>query len=198
MGRSSDQQLATSWVLGWPDETQLGDFLSQNIGARVGETFGGSAVFPSDDYFDLLSMSNLWKRGIPTANEYSQLVTPQMIYLNAALFRRNVASDLNHFTPWLGGAAFETRFKALQALGVRYLITSSRSPKPIRILCRRRRSRERDRAVPMARMSSGNGKSMSFRCRTWQLQPTHIVAADLAAEIIALLVKLASTSVATW
>jgi hypothetical protein len=183
---SSNQRLATSWVLGWPDETQLGDFLSQNIGARVGETFRGSAVFPSGDYFDLLSMSNLWKRGIPTANEYSQLVTPQMIYLNAALFRRNVASDLNHFTPWLGGAAFETWFKALQALGVRYLITSSRFPQADQDLMPAATFTGRKPRGPYGAYELGKWEVYEFPVpNLGNYSPTHIVAADSAAEIIA-------------
>src|SRR5207245_379811 len=97
-----------------------------HIKTRIGEPFRGSAVFPPPEYFDMLSMCNLWKHTIPTANEYSQLVTAQMIFLNAALFRRNVATDLNAFSPWVGsGTSFETLSKTLQALGVRYLVSHS-------------------------------------------------------------------------
>src|SRR5207253_9119359 len=84
----NNRHLATVWVLPWPDETELIDFLSSEIGARVGEPFRGAAMFWNTDYFDMLSISNLWKRGIPTANEYSQLMTPQLLYLNAALFKK--------------------------------------------------------------------------------------------------------------
>jgi hypothetical protein len=48
----TNRQLATAWVLPWPDETALADFLSMHISARVGEPFRGSAVFDSSDYFD--------------------------------------------------------------------------------------------------------------------------------------------------
>ena len=183
----TNRQLATAWVLPWPDESELGDFLSMHISARVGEPFRGSAVFASGDYFDLLSMSNLWKRGIPTANEYSQLVTPQILYLNATLFRKDVSSDLNHFSPWIGsGGSFETLFKTLQALGVRYLITYSVFP-------------EADTQLMPARTFTRiqpHGPDGAYQLDKWQVyefpgpnvvnySPTHIVGADSAAEIIA-------------
>jgi hypothetical protein len=62
-------------------------------------------------------------RGIPTSDEYSQLVTPQAIYFVHELFKRNVAGDLNWFRPWIntGGAPFSTLFRAFHALGVRYV-----------------------------------------------------------------------------
>jgi hypothetical protein len=86
-------------------------------------------VFPTPDYFDQLSISNLWKHAIPTANEYSQLVTAQMFFLNAALFRKDVSTDLNRFDPWISSAAnFETMSKTLQALGVRYIVSRSGYP----------------------------------------------------------------------
>jgi hypothetical protein len=73
-------------------------------------------------------MSNLWIRGIPTINEYSQLVTPQALYLRAALFKRDIGlGELNHFVPWIGErGSYDVLFKTLQALGMRYIIFYAR------------------------------------------------------------------------
>jgi hypothetical protein len=182
----SNEQLANAWVQPWPDDSDLGDFLSTHISARVGEPFRGSAIFPSSDPSDLLSMFNLWRRSIPTANEYSQLVTPQMVYLNAVLFRKDVGGDLNHFSPFGGGGTFKTLVKALQALGVRYLLVYNRFAEA---------DKELMPAWTFTRRQP-RGSSGTYQLRKWEVyelpapnlgnySPTHIVPADSAAEIIA-------------
>jgi hypothetical protein len=181
----SNEQLANAWVQTWPDESDLGDFLSTHIRVRVGEPFRGSVVFPSTDYSDLLSMFNLWRRGVPTANEYSQLVTPQMIYLNATLFRKDVGSDLNHFSPPIGGGGlFKTLVKALQAFGVRYLLTHNRF------------AEADEELIPARTFTRRQPRGGTYQLGKWEAyelpapnfgnySPTHIVPADSAAEIIA-------------
>ena len=80
-----NRQLATAWVLPWPNETELVEFLSSQIGLRVGEPFRGSAMFSVDGLFRHTLDSILCQHGIPTANEYSQLITPQIFYLPSPL-----------------------------------------------------------------------------------------------------------------
>jgi len=106
-----------------PNEPELAQFFAEKIGLDLGGRFRGSITYWPASEDDLLSMNRLWIRSIPTANEYSQLVTPQAFYLNSALFRKDVRYDLNRFMPWIsGGGSYEVLFKTLQALGVRYMV----------------------------------------------------------------------------
>jgi hypothetical protein len=96
-------------------------FLGESIGLRVGGEFRGSVTFVAPDE---ATMYNLWMRGIPTADEYSQLVTPQAQYLSAALLGNGIVlAGLNAFVPWIKDPAYyDVLFKMLPALGVRYII----------------------------------------------------------------------------
>ena len=106
----------------FPDEAELLRYLGETIGLRAGGDFRGSAmmfVAPSDAI-----IYNLWIHGTPTANEYSQLLTPQATYFNAALFKNDIVlGDLNQFGPWISQkGSYDVLFKTLPALGVRYII----------------------------------------------------------------------------
>jgi len=183
-----NQQLATVWVLPWPNETELVDFLSTQIRLRVGEPFRGSATFWATDYFDVLSISNLWQHGIPTANEYSQLMTPQIFYLNFSLFKKkDVSSDLNRFMPWIGsGATHETFFKALPALGVRYLVGHSLFPQADQQLMPARTFPRSQPRGPYGAWQGGKWEVYEFpHPNVGDYSPTHVVTAGSAAEIVA-------------
>jgi hypothetical protein len=109
---------------GWPDEPELRQFLENNIGYRVDPRFRGSAFFYTFGYDEFLTLDALWVDRVPTANEYSQLVTPQAIYfVHELIKRRNLSYDLNWFRPWIntGGASFSMLFRTFRAFGVRYL-----------------------------------------------------------------------------
>jgi hypothetical protein len=115
--------LAKYWHEGWPDEPELRQFLETNIGYRLDRRFRGSVFFYTFGYDEFLTLDALWVARVPTANEYSQLVTPQAIYFVHELIKRNLAYDLNWFRPWIntGGASFSMLFRTFRALGVRYL-----------------------------------------------------------------------------
>jgi hypothetical protein len=103
----------------FPDEPELLDYLGKSIGLRVGGEFHGSLTFEAGLGGE--TMFNLWMHGVGTGNEYSQLITPQVMYLNAALFKQDFSGDLNNYRPWAGEkGAYDVMFKTLQALGVRY------------------------------------------------------------------------------
>jgi len=113
--------LARYYSTPWANEPELAQHLLQSTGLAVGRTYRGSSLFL---VFDVVSMANLWKRGVPTINEYSQLVTPQASYLLVALFKQSPA--LNGFYPWVGpGASYDTVLKTLQAMGVRHVISTA-------------------------------------------------------------------------
>jgi hypothetical protein len=107
----------------WPDEPELRKFLGDTIGLRTDPRFRGSAFFYTFQYDEFLTLDSLWVDAVPTANEYSQLVTPQAIYFVHQLFKRNLANDLNWFRPWINtvGGSFPVLFRAFRALGVRYI-----------------------------------------------------------------------------
>jgi hypothetical protein len=111
------------WHEPWSNEPELRAFLGNNIGLRADPRFRGSVFFYTFQFDEFLTLDSLWVDSIPTTNEYSQLVTPQAIYFVHELFKRNVASDLNWFRPWIntGEASFSTLFRAFRALGVRYV-----------------------------------------------------------------------------
>jgi hypothetical protein len=115
------RMVAETSVQPLPDEPELARFFTKRIGLEVGGAFRGSLAYWTGREDDLLSMTALWMRSIPTANEYSQLVTPQALYLNSVLFKKDVKYDLNQFMPWVGTGSYEVLFKTLQALGVRYI-----------------------------------------------------------------------------
>jgi hypothetical protein len=107
----------------WPHEPELRQFLDNKIGLGVNSRFRGSAFFYTFALDEFLTLDSLWADGVPTTNEYGQLVTPQAIYFIHQLFNRDLSSDLNWFRPWIntGGAAFPVLFRTFRALGVRYV-----------------------------------------------------------------------------
>jgi hypothetical protein len=117
------KELAKYWHEGWPDEPELGQFLENNIGFRADPRFRGSVFFYTFGYDEFLTLDALWVGRVPTATEYSQLVTPQAIYFLRELIKRNLLYDLNWFRPWIntGGVSFSMLFRTFRALGVRYL-----------------------------------------------------------------------------
>ncbi len=117
------KELAKYWHEGWPDEPELGQFLETNIGYRVDPRFRGSVFFYTFGYDEFLTLDALWVGRVPTATEYSQLVTPQAIYFLRELIKRDLSYDLNWFRPWIntGGVSFSMLFRTFRALGVRYL-----------------------------------------------------------------------------
>jgi hypothetical protein len=113
----------------WPEEPELEKFFADKVGADVGRPFHGSVTFWYPGLDDYLSINSLWMASIPTANEYSQLVTLQSTYLNAALLKKDVSKDLNRFDPWISSnGSYEVLFRFLQALGVRYIVGHNRFP----------------------------------------------------------------------
>jgi hypothetical protein len=111
------------WHEDWTDEPELRQFLSNNIGLSVDHQFRGSIFFYTFQYNEFLTLDNLWVDHVPTANEYSQLITPQAIYFIHQLFKRNLSVDLNWFRPWINtaGGSFALLFRTFPALGVRYV-----------------------------------------------------------------------------
>jgi hypothetical protein len=117
------KELVKYWHEGWPDEPELRQFLETNIGYGVDRRFRGSVLFYTFGYDEFLTLDALWVARVPTATEYSQLVTPQAIYFIHELLKRNLSYDLNWFRPWInaGGASVSVEFRTFRALGVRYL-----------------------------------------------------------------------------
>src|SRR5262245_55974899 len=118
------QRYAEQWDEQWADAPELERFLLNKIGLTVGQPFRGSLHFWNDPDN---AIANVWSRGIPTIEEYSQLVTPQVIYFVHALLRKEVGRGLNWFSPD-PGCCWPTFGKAAQMFGVRYLVGDRISP----------------------------------------------------------------------
>jgi hypothetical protein len=109
------------WQENWPEQPELDQFLATEIGLRSDPRFRGTVLFYTNQYDEFLTIDSLWAAGVPTANEYSQLVTPQSIYFINQLFHQPLTFELNWFRPWSGDGDFQLLFKTLRALGVRYV-----------------------------------------------------------------------------
>ena len=109
------------WQENWPEQPELDQFLATEIGLRNDRRFRGTVLFYTNQYDEFLTIDSLWAAGVPTANEYSQLVTPQSIYFVNQLFHQSLTFELNWFRPWSGDGNFPLLFKTLRALGVRYV-----------------------------------------------------------------------------
>jgi len=172
---------ADAYTMPWSDEPELVEYLSDHIGLGVGKPYRGSSTFLPGNVLDDISISNLWKEGIPTANEYSQLVTPQVLYLNAALFQKEVSTDLNHFTPWVGsGDAYPLLFKTFQALGVRYIIGYDPFDEA-------EKGGFRSLTFPRRQPTVAPGRWLIYELpdpNVGNYSPTRVVTADSAAEIL--------------
>src|SRR5215831_1413820 len=120
---------APNFDVPFPNEPELVRYFREAIGLHVGGEFRGSLAFVVP--FESATMFNFWIQGIPTINEYSQLVTPEALYLKAALFKHDIVlGELNHFVPWIGTSSYDydVLLKTLQALGVRYTVHNKRHP----------------------------------------------------------------------
>src|SRR5712664_401522 len=112
---------ADAYTMSGPREPELAEYLSDHIGLGVGKPYRGSAVFLPSGPHDIVSVTNLWSEGVPTLNEYSQLLTPQFVYLQVELFKQQPAMNLSW--PWVGPSGpYDVLFKAFQALGVSYVL----------------------------------------------------------------------------
>jgi hypothetical protein len=115
--------LARYYSTPWANEPELVDYLVHSTGLSVGQIYRGSSLELTGD---IVSMANLWRRGVPTLDEYSQLVTPQAFYLQGALL--GSPAGLNGFGYGVRIAPdvnIDLIFKTLQALGVRYILNPS-------------------------------------------------------------------------
>jgi hypothetical protein len=119
------QAYAKMYYIRWPNEPALTQFFTDNVSQSAGQPFRGSVMFGYPDYPALLTMANGWVRAIPTANEYSQLVTPQALYFIYAFLKKDVRANLNWFQPTTGTNT-ETYWTALRMFGVRYFLGYSR------------------------------------------------------------------------
>ena len=114
--------VATYWNEPWPDQPELRDFLAGKIGVGTDRQFRGSAYFFTGGSDEFRTLSSLWVDRVPTVNEYSQLVSPQSVYLFNALFHEHMNYQLNWFPRWLGsGGSDPLLFRTLRALGARYI-----------------------------------------------------------------------------
>src|SRR5207245_5772068 len=83
-------------------------------------TFGEETIY---------SILATWAQGIHTVDEYSQLVTPQALYVLYAVLGNDVTGALNGFVPF-PGPSWENFWKALQLWGVRYYVAARERSAP--------------------------------------------------------------------
>jgi hypothetical protein len=106
----------------WSKEPELATFFADNVGRAVGRPFRGTTAFWTKGIEHDYTMANLWANGVPTINEYSQLVTPQALYFLHGVFKQDVVGHLNGFHPFFRDGYSSQFWKALQMFGVRYSV----------------------------------------------------------------------------
>ncbi len=175
---------AAAYTMPWPHEPELVEYLSDHIGLGVGKPYRGSAIVVLGGPFDLISVENLWSEGIPTVNEYSQLLTPQFVYLQVELFKWR--PEMNSSWPWVGtGGSYDVLFKTFQALGVRYVLNHA----PFHAADERKFA---GLSFPRRHPADPDGQWQIYQLphpNVGNYSPTEIVLADSGAQIIAGLAK---------
>src|SRR5262249_7211846 len=105
-----------------PNEPEFSQFVAEKIGLAADRRFRGSIALWAYGQDDAFTMEKLVIRAVPWADEYSQMVSPQAIYLNHLLCKKDIGTDLNSFWPWIGETgSYEVLFRTLQVLGLRYI-----------------------------------------------------------------------------
>src|SRR5262249_4545326 len=97
-------------MLNWPwaDEPELVQFLTDRLSLRIGGPFRGSVNFlvgNSDGTID-----DLWIRGVPTVNEYSQTASAPSLYFLHKMVKRDVRGLLNVFEFFWREGSYSPRF----------------------------------------------------------------------------------------
>src|SRR5262249_62381529 len=112
-----------------PNEPEFSQFVDEKIGLAADRRFRGSIALWAYGQDDAFTMEKLVIRAVPWADEYSQMVSPQAIYFNHQLFKKDIGSDLNYFWPWIGATgSYEVLFRTFQVLGLRYMAGYSPFP----------------------------------------------------------------------
>jgi hypothetical protein len=106
----------------WSNDFELKTFLADNVSRAVDKPLRGAASFWTAGLETHYTMADLWAHGIPTINEYSQLVTPQALYFLYQVFKHDVLGNLNWFRPFFRDGYSSQYWKAMQMFGVRYSV----------------------------------------------------------------------------
>jgi hypothetical protein len=108
------------YVEPWPEQPELLQAVAPSIDLPSNGRFRGSVAVSQDySYSAMLRTIDLWRHGLPTLNEYSQLVTPPMFHLTTRLLTRNPAlSVMNGFF-----IADASKIPVMTLMGARYLLT---------------------------------------------------------------------------
>jgi len=127
--------VAESYASRLPDEPEFAKFFAGKIGMALGRPFRGSVLFWSGASWDGMVETDfaravLWPLGVPLMNDYTQLVTPQAIYLIDRLFQPREKHYRNHFMPFAAPERATVFWNAVQMLGARYAVNSVPLPAP--------------------------------------------------------------------
>jgi hypothetical protein len=128
---ASAQGIAAGRTSPWPNEPELFDVVS-DISLSSGGPFRGSLDFPALIPEASNTVAAMWKQGVPTANEYSQLVTPESFYFIHVFTFLDLPYALNRFD--LQCCREMPAFWAmLQMLGIRYYVTPGPLPEHVNL-----------------------------------------------------------------
>jgi hypothetical protein len=128
------QARATIYYEAWSKDPELVGFMTENASLDVGKPFRGAVHFLTVDHDTGSTAALFWATGIPTLNEYSQLVTPEIFYFFHRLMQVKVPGFLNRFPTFWDVAVYSPSYwTALQMFGVRYSVERWALPDPFNI-----------------------------------------------------------------
>jgi hypothetical protein len=73
--------------------------VAEKRGLAADRRFRGSIALCAYGQDDAFAMEKLVIREVPWAERYSHMVSPQAIYFNHQLFKKDIAADVNYFWP---------------------------------------------------------------------------------------------------
>jgi hypothetical protein len=118
---SNPPRSAAMFYWPWANEPELVKFLVDHVGLSVGAPFRGSVNFLRGNEDG--TIDDLWSRGVPTANEYSQTSSAPLYYFMYKMIKRNVPGMLNRFEFYWGDGSYSSNYWALaQLLGIRFTV----------------------------------------------------------------------------
>jgi len=115
-------RLASIPLYPMPNEPELVAFLTSKLELEVGKPFRGSTFYWTEGSESEMSRVNLWFNDVASANEYSQLVTPQAFYFIHRVFGAYILGYLNTFYPFFDGDYPKQYWNAIRMFGVRYVL----------------------------------------------------------------------------
>jgi hypothetical protein len=121
----ANEEMLKTLIEDWSPDTQMVDFLAQQVGLVPNARFRGSAVIMEEDYPGQLTQDSLLRAHVPMLNDYNDLVTEQLFVLLHELIAKGDNGALSNRLPLFRSPAPDwatTYVNVTGALGARFIL----------------------------------------------------------------------------